>query len=63
MFYLTYVMFLLVGHSGLSAAIGADCWGAARPGAALNSGAAHGQRGGGSRGVGGSRGGGQVVQG
>jgi hypothetical protein len=56
-------MFLLVGHSGLSAAIGADCWGAARPGAALNSGAAHGRRGGGSRGVGGSRGGGQVVQG
>jgi hypothetical protein len=52
MFYLIYVMFLIVGRSGLSVAIGADSWHAARPGAALDSNAAHGRRGGGSRGTG-----------
>jgi hypothetical protein len=46
--------------------IGADSWGVARPGAALDSSVAHGHRVEGSRGgvlcgVGGSRGGGQVV--
>jgi hypothetical protein len=49
-------MFLLVGHNGLSTATGADSWGAARPGASLDSGVAHGRRGGGSRGGGGSHG-------
>jgi hypothetical protein len=29
MFYFIYVMFLFVGHNGISAAIGADPWGAA----------------------------------
>jgi hypothetical protein len=61
MFYLTYVMVLLAGT-----VIGADSWGVARPGAALDSSVAHGRRVEGSRGgvlcgVGGSRGGGQVV--
>jgi hypothetical protein len=54
MFYLAYVMFLLVLHSGLSTATGADSWSAAQPGAALDSDAAHGLRGGGSRGARGS---------
>jgi hypothetical protein len=59
MFYLTYVMFLLAGHSGLSAATGANSCGAAWPGTTLNFCTAHGRRGGGSHGVGGScRGGG-----
>jgi hypothetical protein len=58
MFYLTYVMFLLTGHSGLSTVTGADSWGAAWSGAALDFGTAHGWREGGSRGAGGSRGGG-----
>jgi hypothetical protein len=31
MFYLTYVIFLLVGHSGILAPTGADFWGAAWP--------------------------------
>jgi hypothetical protein len=53
-FYLTYVMFLLAGHNGLLAATGVDSWGAARPRTTLNSGAAHGWRGGSSRGVAGS---------
>jgi hypothetical protein len=39
-------------NSELSVAIGADSWGAARLGAALNSDVAHDRRGGGSRGVG-----------
>jgi hypothetical protein len=51
-------MFLLAGHSGLSAVTGADSWGAAWSGAALDFGTAHGWREGGSRGAGGSRGGG-----
>jgi hypothetical protein len=42
MFYLTYVMFLLVGHSGLSVVTGAT----------TDSGATHGRRGGGSHGAG-----------
>jgi hypothetical protein len=54
-------MFLFAWHIGLSAAIGVDSWGAAWPGAALDSGAAHGRRGGGSRGAGDSRGAGQVI--
>jgi hypothetical protein len=63
MFYLTYVKFLLAGHSSLLAAIGADSWGAARSGVALDSSVAHGRIGGGSRGrgshgAGGSHGGG-----
>jgi hypothetical protein len=60
MFYLTYVMFLLAGHSGLSVATGVASWGAERLGAALDSDVAHGRRGG-SRGAGGSQGGGLVV--
>jgi hypothetical protein len=60
-------MFLLAGHSGLSAVTGVDSWGAARAGAALDSDVAHGRRGGGSdggdgsRGARGFRGGGRVV--
>jgi hypothetical protein len=61
MLYLTYVMFLLAGHSGLSVATGVASWGAERLGAALDSDVAHGRRGGGSRGAGGSQGGGLVV--
>jgi hypothetical protein len=44
-FYLTYVMFLLTGHRGLSAAIGVDSWGAARSGAVRGSGAEDGRSG------------------
>jgi hypothetical protein len=54
MFYLAYVMFLFVGHCGLSVAIGVASWGVARSGSALDSRSADVQRGlgGGSRGVG-----------
>jgi hypothetical protein len=60
MFYLTCLMFLLVGHSGLSAVTGATSWGAvwrgggSREGGSRGAGDSH--RGGGSRGAGGSRG-------
>jgi hypothetical protein len=53
-FYLTYVMFLLAGHSGLSAVTTINSLGATWPGAALDSDVTHGRRGGGSHGVGGS---------
>jgi hypothetical protein len=50
MFYLIYVIFLFVVHNGLSTAIGAAPWGAARLGAALDSRTADGPIGEGSRG-------------
>jgi hypothetical protein len=54
MFYLVYVMFLFVGHSGLSVVTGAASWGIARPEAALDSCTTDGRRdrGGSSRGGG-----------
>jgi hypothetical protein len=62
MFYLTCLMFLFAGHSGLSAATGAGSWGAAQHGegsrGAGDSGGGGDSHGAGvSRGVGGSRGG------
>jgi hypothetical protein len=51
-------MFLFAGHNDLSVVTGAASCGDARPGAALDSGATDGRRGGGSRGGGGSHGGG-----
>jgi hypothetical protein len=59
MFYLTCLMLLLAGHSGLSVAIGAPSWGAARRGGGDPRGAGGSGGGGDSRGAGGSRGGGQ----
>jgi hypothetical protein len=63
MFYLINVMFLFAGHSGLLAATEAASWGAARPGAALDSHTADGRRGleGGSSGAGHVRGAGWAV--
>jgi hypothetical protein len=56
MFYLIYGMFLFTEHIDLLIATRAYSWGAARPGAPLDSGAIHGWRGGGSGGGGGSHG-------
>jgi hypothetical protein len=50
-------MFLLAGHSCLSAATGVASWGATRQGAGGSRGVGGSCGGGGSRGVGGSRGG------
>jgi hypothetical protein len=66
MFYLTCLMFLLVGHSGMSTATGAASWGVVWRGGGSREGGSRGagdsdrgggsHRGGGSRGASGSRG-------